>query len=193
MSLETVAEDVTDDAHERAERIREEADKRAAEIVERAERDAEEERDEREEEVESTIERERDQRLSSVKLEAQQKRLETRREVLTDTREEVEERIADLSGERRKELTQTLLEEATTEFEEGTNVGLYGRKEDGALLASLAEDYDGYEHAGEYDCLGGVVAESERSRVRVNNTFDSILDSVWDDELKTISSRLFDE
>jgi len=27
----------------------------------------------------------------------------------------------------------------------------------------------------------------------VNNTFDSILESVWDDELKNISERLFDQ
>lgn len=46
---------------------------------------------------------------------------------------------------------------------------------------------------GEIDCLGGVVAESDTSRVRVNNTFDSILESVWDDELKNISERLFDQ
>jgi len=39
----------------------------------------------------------------------------------------------------------------------------------------------------------GVVAESDTSRVRVNNTFDSILESVWDDELKNISERLFDQ
>ena len=193
MSLETVAEDVTDDARDRAERIRAEADERAEEIVEEAERDAEQTRNEREGEVEATIERERDQRLSSVKLEAQQKRLEARREVLTETRADVETRIADLSGERRKDLTQILLEDAAEEFAEGATVGLYGREEDAALLASLAEDYEGFEHAGEYVCLGGVVAESDASRVRVNNTFDSILDAVWDDELKAISSRLFDE
>ncbi|OYR79833.1 V-type ATP synthase subunit E, partial [Halorubrum distributum] len=40
---------------------------------------------------------------------------------------------------------------------------------------------------------GGVVAESDTSRVRVNNTFDSVLESVWDDELKNISERLFDQ
>ena len=193
MSLETVAEDVKEEARERAERIREEADERAAEIVEEAEADAEETVSEREREVENRIERERDQRLSSVKLEAKQLRLETRREVLSDLRTEVEDRVAGLSGDEREELTRALLEDAATEFDDGASVGLYGRADDADLLTSLATEYDGFEHAGEYDCLGGVVAESEASRVRVNNTFDSVLDSVWDDELKAVSSRLFDQ
>ena len=193
MSLETVAEDVKEEARERAERIREEADRRAEEIIDEAEADADETVAERERAVENQIERERDQRLSSVKLEAKQLRLETRREVLADLRDEVEARIAGLSGDEREDLTRALLEDAGTEFEDGASVGLYGRPDDEALLTTLADEYDGFEYAGEYDCLGGVVAESEGSRVRVNNTFDSMLDSVWDDELKSVSSRLFDQ
>ena len=42
-------------------------------------------------------------------------------------------------------------------------------------------------------CLGGVVVESETSRVRVNNTFDSVLESVWDDQLKELSTLLFEQ
>jgi len=60
------------------------------------------------------------------------------------------------------------------------------------LVEELVEDRNAVVD-GEIDCLGGVVAESDTSRVRVNNTFDSILESVWDDELKNISERLFDQ
>lgn len=193
MSLDTVAEDVTEDARERAERIRTEADERAEEIIAEAESDAEEIIEEREREVETQIEQERDQTRSSANLEAKQKRLEARRDVLADVREEVASRIVDLSGDEREELTRTLLDNAAAEFAEDASVRVFGRAEDAELLESLAEEYEGYEYAGEYDCLGGVVAESETSRVRVNNTFDSVLDSVWDDELGEISRRLFEQ
>jgi V/A-type H+-transporting ATPase subunit E len=72
-------------------------------------------------------------------------------------------------------------------------VQVYGRADDQALLEELLEEYDGYEYAGEYDCLGGVVAESDQSRVRVKNTFDSILDEVWENNLREISDRLFEQ
>ena len=192
MSLDTVAEDIKDDARERAERIRAEADERAEEIIAEADADAEAIVEEREREVDARIEQERDQKLSSAKLEAKQKRLEARRDVLADVREEAESRVADLSGERRESLTRTLLDDAAAEFAEGASVGVYGRESDAELLESLLAEYDGFTHAGSHDCLGGIVAESEASRVRVNNTFDSVLDAVWEDELREVSERLFE-
>ena len=193
MSLDTVAEDVKDDARERAERIKDEADERAEQIIAEAESDAEELVNERERTVETKIEQEREQTLSSANLEAKQKRLEARRDVLGDVREEAEARVADLSGEQREELTRALLDAAAAEFTADSEVRVYGRADDAELLESILEDYENFEHAGEFDCLGGVVAESEASRVRVNNTFDSVFDSVWDDELRAVSERLFEQ
>jgi len=193
MSLDTVAEDVKDDARDRAERIRSEADARAEAIVAEAEADAEETRDEREREIERRIDQEREQTLSSAKLEAKQKRLEGRRVVLEDTREEAESRVAALDGERREELTRELLDDAADEFATGDTVRISGRADDADLLESLVAEYDGFEYAGEVECLGGVVAESDASRVRVNNTFDSVLDSVWEAQLQAISTRLFEQ
>ena len=193
MSLDTVVEDITEQAHARAEEIREEAEAQATEIVESANDDAERILEEAEEEAERQIEREREQRLSSAKLEAKQERLEARRDTLEMVRERAEDAIAELSGDRREELTRALLEASSAQFDESDTVRVYGRADDEELLESILEAYDGYEYAGEHDCLGGVVVESDASRVRVNNTFDSVLEDVWEDNLKAINSRLFDD
>ncbi|MGB9964603.1 V-type ATP synthase subunit E [Halobacterium sp. CBA1126] len=193
MSLETVVEDIRDEARERAKEIRNDAESRAEEIVADAEADAEEIRSEAEAEAEREIEREREQRLSSAKLEAKQMRLEARRDALEDVRETAEEEIAAIDGDDREELTRALLEDAADEFDADSDVSVYGRADDEALISDILDDYDGYEYAGEHDCLGGVVVESETSRVRVNNTFDSVIDDVWENNLKEISARLFDE
>lgn len=192
MSLETVVEDIRDEARERAEEIRADTEQQAEEILDDARGDADEIREQKEQEVENRIEQEREQRLSSAKLEAKQKRLETRRDVLEEVRDEVETALLNLDDETREELTRELLEAATDEFEEAESVSVYGRETDEALIESILEEYDGYTYAGSYDCLGGVVVESEGSRIRVNNTFDSILDEVWEDNLQDISNRLFD-
>jgi len=192
MSLDTVVEDIRDEARAQAEEIRAEADERAEQVVAEAEEEAERIREEREREATRQVEQEREQKLSSAKLEAKQARLEARREVLQDVREEVERAVADLE-DGREELTRALLEDAAAEFDDDDTVEVYGRADDRELLESLLEEYDGYEHAGEFDCLGGVVAESEGSRVRVKNTFDSVLDEVWEDNLKTVSDRLFEQ
>ena len=192
MSLETVVEDIRDEARARADEIRSEGEERAQEIIDEAEADAEEIRAEREAEVEREIEQEREQRLSSAKLQAKQSRLGARRDVLEDVREDVEGAIAGLEGDRREELTRTLLDAAAEEFDDGDSLAVYGAPSDQALLEDVLTDYDDASVAGERDCLGGVIVESESSRVRVNNSFDSVLEQVWEDNLKEISDRLFD-
>jgi V/A-type H+-transporting ATPase subunit E len=192
MSLDTVVEDVRDEARARAEEIREAAESEADEIVAEAEADAERIREERLAEVDRQIDQEREQALSSAKLEAKQERLGARRDVLEDVRDDVEAAIADLDDDRRRELTETLLDATLAEFDDDEDVAVYTRAEDVELLEELVADR-GAQVDGEVDCLGGVVAESDTSRVRVNNTFDSVLEAVWGDELKSISERLFDQ
>lgn len=193
MSLETVVEDIRDEARERAKEIRNDAESRADDVVAEAEADADDIVAAAEAEAEREVEREREQRLSSAKLEAKQMRLEARRDALADVRELAEEEIAAIDGDDREELTRALLDDAADEFDDDPNVSVYGRGDDEALISDILDDYDGFEYAGEHDCLGGVVVESETSRVRVNNTFDSVIDDVWENNLKEISARLFDE
>lgn len=193
MSLDTVVEDIRNEARERAKEIEAEGEERAEEIVSEAESDAEEILAEQERQTEQTIAQEREQKLSSAKLEAKQKRLEARRDVLQEVRATVEDRIANLEGDDREALTRELLDDAAEEFDDGDTVHVYGAESDDELLTDIVTDYDGYEYAGEYDCLGGVVVESEQSRLRVNNTFDSVLETVWEDNLQDISNRLFEQ
>jgi len=191
MSLETVVEDIREQARSRAREITEAADEQAESIVSEAEDDAESIVAEREREVERQIAQERERRLSSAKLEAKQERLNARREVLETVRDQVEDGLATLEGDRRETLTRELLEDALEEFE-GSEVRVSGRPEDAELLESILADYDAT-LAGDVDCLGGVVVESDQSRVRVNNTFDSVLEDVWEDQIKAISDRLFED
>ncbi|WP_435347992.1 V-type ATP synthase subunit E [Haloarchaeobius sp. HRN-SO-5] len=193
MSLDTVTEDIREEARARAEEIRAEAEAEAESLIEAAEADAEETLEAAERRADRQVAQKREQELSSAKLEAKQMRLEARRDVLESVREQVETAIVELDGDDREELTRELLDAASTEFEDADTVRVHGRADDQDLLESILADYDGYEYAGEYDCLGGVVVESEESRLRVNNTFDSVLENVWEDELREISSQLFEE
>jgi len=193
MSLETVAEEIREDAEERADAIREEAEAEAEEIVEQAEDDADEILAQAEAEVEREIDQLREQELSSAKLDAKHERMSARREALDDVRDRVESRIEDVDGDERRELTEALLETSLAEFDEDEQLAVHYAPGDDSLVTDLVADRPNVVAAGEIDALGGVVVESETSRVRVKNTFDSVLADVWEDELKRISNRLFDE
>lgn len=193
MSLEQVRDDIEKEARARADEIRAEAEERAEEIISAAEADAEEIKATRSAEVDDEIDQRREQALSGAKLEAKQARLEARRDVLEDVREEIEDALVDLDDETREELTESLIENAAAEFDDDDRVVVHGRADDEDLLEDLLASYDGFSVGEPVDCLGGVIVESETSRVRVNNTFDSVLESVWDDQLKDISALLFEQ
>jgi V/A-type H+-transporting ATPase subunit E len=194
MSLDTVVEDIRDEARARAEEIRTEGRERADEIVADAESDAEEIVETREQEIERQISQRREQAISAAKLEAKQERLKARRDALETVREQTEEELASLSGDRREEFTRALLDASAAEFDAADDIVVRGRAADEAMLEAVLADYEGFSLSDEtVDCLGGVVVESQRSRVRVDNTFDSILDTVWEENLKDVSGILFDQ
>ena len=72
-------------------------------------------------------------------------------------------------------------------------VRVHGHEDDTELLETIVDDFEGFAVGDPVDCLGGVVVESDESRVQVNNTFDSVLEEVWEDNLGEISARLFEE
>lgn len=192
MSLDTVVEDIREEARARADEILDEANAQAEEIVSEAEADADRIRTERQAEVERTVERERDRSLSSAKLEAKQERLAARRDLLEEVREATADALAELEDDRRRELTEALLEGALAEFDDEPVV-VRGRADDADLLEELVDDVEDAVIGDPYDCLGGVVVAGEGSRVQVNNTFDSLLEEVWDRNLKELSDTLFEQ
>lgn len=192
MSLETVVEDIREEAEAEAAAIRSAADEEADAIIDEAEAEAQDTIAAAERDVEQQIEREREQRLSSAALEAKQERLGARRDLLEDVYDRVAERLSELSADRREELTRTLIESAAHEFGDH-QVTVYGNADDQELLEQIVGSDSQYEVGNPIECLGGVILESDASRVRVNNTFDALLEDVWEDNLKAISDQLFDQ
>lgn len=193
MSLETVIADIREQAESEAAAIREQAEQDAQELIDEAEQDADEIVATAEAEAREQIEREREQERSNAALQAKQERLAARRSQLEDVHDRLEEEIAELEGDRRETLTRTLLEAGLEEFDEDATVQVHGASADEELIEELCADYDRAIPGDSRDCLGGVLLESESARVRVNNTFDAILESVWEDRLKDISDILFEE
>jgi len=191
MSLETVVEDIRGKAREDAERILSEADIEGKEIVDKAKKEAAIIKVLGKEEMGRRIELEREQKFSSANLAAKQKTLERKRDLLELVRQEIENEISQIKGKEREELTEKLIESSMEEFKDVKDVVVYCKFEDEKLLKSLLKKHKDVKYGGEYECIGGVVMESESARMRVNNTFDSVIETVWTEELKNISELLF--
>lgn len=191
MGLETVVEDIKQEAREQAEEIRREAEQEREGILEEAREEAQEIRESVEQETTGEIESRREQALSSAKLEARKMKSREKKELLEELRGDVEDSLADLSDGRR-ELTESLFTSAVEELGEDGGV-VYSAERDKDVVRELVEAESGYTYGGTEEMHGGVVVEAEDGDVRVDNTFDSLLDRVWQDRLKDVSDRLFEE
>lgn len=191
MGLETVVDDIKDEARTRAEEIKAEAEQEADETLEEAREEADEIRQEEREAAEKSAEELREQEISSAKLDARKMQSRERRDLLAELRADVRDKLAELE-EGREEMTRNLLEGAIEELGEDTGV-VYAAERDEDLVNDIIGDYDGFEYGGTTEVLGGVVVEASDGDVRVNNSFDSVLETVWNDSLKEVSERLLGE
>lgn len=191
MGLDTVVDDIRDEAREEADRIvsdaEEDRDARIAEAEEEADRILEQ----AEEEAEIEAEALREQTLSGARLEAKTMQSRARKELLDDLRGAVEDRLAALD-DGREDLTEALLDDAIEELDADAGT-VHVAEGDADLAEELLADRDGFELGGTEDVLGGVIVDSADGDVRVTNTFDAVLDRVWSDDVREITSRLLGE
>jgi V/A-type H+-transporting ATPase subunit E len=108
--------------------------------------------------------------------------LNARKEVLEKVYNQAFNEIAGLPADKQEKLLKNIIESHESE---GTRI--YSNKESEDMVKKLSS----LEYAGNIDCVGGVVIESEDGSIRLDYTYDEILDSVYEQNLKQISDILF--
>jgi len=188
MGLETVVDDIKQETRARADEIVEEAEEDADETLSDAREEADRLVEQAREEAESEAQDLRDQEVSSAKLEARKMRSREERDLLADLRSDVRNELAALE-DGREDLTRSLLEAGVEELgdDEGS---VYAAEGDEDLVEEILDGFDGFGYGGTTDAIGGVVVESADGEVRVDNSFDSVLEQVWNDSLREVSERL---
>jgi V/A-type H+-transporting ATPase subunit E len=163
--------EIKSEAEKEVEKIVEEAKEKAAEILKKT-REA----------AESEAERLRKQEISSVNLEMKREELNRRKEVLEEVYAKLVEKVKAMPPEDKKKLAEKLLKENE---QEGYRV--YSNKDDEEMIKSLTK----MPYAGNIDCIGGIVIESEDGQFRVNLTFDEMLATLYESKMKEVSEILF--
>lgn len=183
MGLDDVLEDVQQRGQRRAEEIRQEADEEAEAILEEAEREAEQTIEQAKDQALADAEPLRRQALLSAEIEAKKQRLEAEREAMDEVRERAREILGDLPEDRRLELIEALVARVTSDLDDPR---IYAAEPDADLVQKVApERFEGTE-----EIWGGVVAESADGQVRVDYSFETLLDEVWDDHVDEVSGIL---
>ncbi len=182
MGLETVIKDIIDVAEAKVSETNAEADAEVSEIIEDARQSAKRIMGDRIAQAESDIQRMKKQEVSSTNLEVKRTMLNARKDVLEKVNEQAIEKISSMPELKKEELLKEILK-----ANESNGTRIYSNKESETMVKKLSS----LEYASNIDCVGGVIIENEEATVRLDYTYDIILNSVYEQNLRQTSDILF--
>ena len=181
MGLEAVKEEVIRYAKEQEMSLLAEARKEAGKITRDAEKKIEEIREKSEAEAKKMIETIKRQAIASADMESRKTMLDAKKQVIESAFAEAKKRIESSSDSKRETWMKKILERAGKEIE---IAHVYCNKKDAKFVKGLK--------AEEAGMSGGLIAENREGTIRVDYTFETILESIKDNELQNINKLLFD-
>ncbi|MCL7475822.1 MAG: V-type ATP synthase subunit E [ANME-2 cluster archaeon] len=182
MGLEDVVNDILEQARSKAAAINAQAEEEAATLIREARSRADEIIQTRQAEVDAFIERMRKQEISSAHLEMKRAALNAKKEILDSVYQSAKDAISSIPAEKNVELLKSILDKQGSN---GTKV--YSNEKDARLIREMTDLI----YIGGIDCIGGLIIENDDSTVRMDYTYDRILEDVSEQSLKQISDILF--
>ena len=184
MSLDKVVEEILQKGEEKKQDIIRLGEKERDEQIALADRKIVEVRQKSEKKTEAAVAQMEQQELSSAELESKKAMLGAQRMTMDDLKEQVLEALHEYPADKKKRLYAKLIAKAKNEL---GDCYVYSNKEDKALLQPPA----GVTDAGIVECRGGLVFESKDRSYRLDCRFESLLDEVWNKEMRLIYAKLF--
>ncbi len=183
MALDKVIEEILESARKDADQLLSAAEKERESILKKAAEDALSQQKVQQKETEDAIKRLRQQELSSAELEEKRIVLNARKEMLDRTFEEVNEGISEMTQTDKARLYNIILEKGRRVIPEPR---IYCPKGEAKFLT-----IKGREKVEEIGMGPGLILESEDGSIRIDYTFKTVLEEIWEKELKNISTILF--
>lgn len=183
MALDTVVEEILEGARKEADGLVQTAEKERKSILQLAEETVAGKRKAQDKQTEEAIKRLRQQELSSAELEAKRIILNARKGILDKTFEEVMKDLVGLGGEEKSRIYRIIVEKGMKVL---PNARVYCPRGEARLLPKGMVGA-----VVEADIPAGLILESTDGQVRLDYTFKTILEDVWEKELKNVSKVLF--
>ena len=180
MGLEAVKEDIISSMKEHLNSIIAEARKEANRIMKDAEKKIEDLKEKNEEEVMKANDLTKKKHLTEAELESRKIALDAKKQAIEKVFDEARKRLESLDEEKRESIARKLLEKAGKEIE---ICHVYCSKKDVKFVKGIKAENTAI--------MGGIIAENSEKTVRVDYSFETMLDSLKERELQHISRILF--
>lgn len=180
MGLESVKEEVIRNAREQAGSMLAEARKEAGRIIKEAEADAEEVKAKSEAETKKLTDTIKRQELASSELDSRKIVLDAKKQAIENVIAEARKKLEALDDGNRESFIKKLLDRSKKELEVAY---IYCSKRDVKFVKGNETIIT--------EMLGGIIAENREKTIRINYSFETLLESVKENELQNISKLLF--
>ncbi|MBI2133319.1 hypothetical protein HYU11_01410 [Candidatus Woesearchaeota archaeon] len=180
MGIEKVRDEVIAKSKKQHAAIISEAEKEAKAIIESAEEKSREKKKKAEEETARELEELKIREMSSAELEVNKMLLETRKRIIEEAFESARQEISKMPQSTRKEHIKSLISKAKNQMEPGR------------VLCSEADikHIEGLKTQAA-PIIGGIIAENKDGTIRIDYSYESILDQVREKSLKDVAKILF--
>ena len=185
MALDKVANEILENAKQEGNLRVQEAEKERARILQEADQKIERMRKADEKELQDALLRMRRQELSSAELEAKKIVLNQRKDILNRTFEETLEEFSAMPSAEKSALYKKILAQGKKIIPMPRVFCPVGEAD---LLAGLR----GAESLTETDMESGLILENKDGTVHLDLRFRTLLETIWERELRDISTVLFE-
>ena len=186
MTLDKVVDEIIDKAKEDANALKKEGKVEAVPILKKAKANASEIEDNAMDYAKGIIEAMEKKELASAKLQCKRIELDSRKEIIDTVFDKLQEKVMMLDDKTRKNIYEKMIKKAVSEMADARYV--YANAKDKSIVKPVAAGLE----VKEADIPGGVIVEDKDQNVRIDCTFDSMLEDVRDESLKDVSKVLFE-
>ena len=180
MGLEAVKEEILISAKEQSNSLIAEARKEANRVMKETEKKIEEMKEKSDAQTKKIIDIVKRQELASAELENKKILLEAKKQIIESVLAEAKKRIESMDDKKREAYMKKLLEKIKNDIEPEY---FYCNKKDARFFKGFNVEPVGV--------IGGLIAENREKTIRVDYSFDTLLEAIDENELQRINQILF--
>lgn len=180
MGLEAVKDEILNSAKSQAAGLIAEARKESNRIIKSIENKIEGMKEINDTQIKKIIDSIKKQESASAELENKKMLLEAKKQIIDKVFFEARKKIEGLADKKSEAIVKKLLEKAKNEIEIAT---IYCNKKDAKFLKGF--------NVESVSVIGGIIAENKEKTVRIDYSFETILQSITENELQSVNKILF--
>ena len=185
MSLDDVAKKVTEKGKLESSKIIKEGEKEAILVVNKALKEAKAIMAEAMEKAEKQIGLMKEQEMSSAEVDGRRNMLKAEKEVLDAVKAKTFQSLRSAPRDKKEQIISGLVKQAGTVISSGF---IYSNQEDADYVKRMVGNY---QFAGTIQCSGGIIVENSDKTQRLNMTYETLLDDLWQEKIGEVAEILF--